>query len=199
MKLISQRCPHCGAELSIDPGRQQAFCQYCGTKLLIEDENTHTININYRNVDEARLKEAEVRLKELEYAREQNNAHVKEVKSWRLLILVYIAALAVSYFLLRRVGFAYIFFFGALAVLLLKPKNRYENQHIYYASGKSKVVAFILCFFFGVFGAHYFYVGRLGMGILYLFTFGIGGLGWLIDIIRILIGTFRDKSGRLLR
>ena len=63
MKLISMRCPHCGAELSIDMERRQAFCQYCGNMLLLDDENT--ININKRIVDEARLKEAEIRLKEL--------------------------------------------------------------------------------------------------------------------------------------
>ena len=69
MKLISMICPHCGAQLSIDMDRRQAFCQYCGTKLLLDDENS--ININNRIVDEARLKEAEVRLKELEYQHER--------------------------------------------------------------------------------------------------------------------------------
>ena len=44
MKLISMICPHCGAQLSIDLDRRQAFCQYCGNTLLIDDENTVNID-----------------------------------------------------------------------------------------------------------------------------------------------------------
>ena len=51
---------------------------------------------------------------------------------------------------------------------------------------KDKWVAFILCFFFGVFGAHCFYEGRVGAGLLRLFTAGLFGIGWLVDLIIIL-------------
>ena len=47
---------------------------------------------------------------------------------------------------------------------------------------KSKSTAYLLWFFLGGFGAHKFYLGKTGMGILYLFTFGIFGIGWLIDL-----------------
>ena len=197
MRLISQTCPHCGAQLNIDLDRRQAFCQYCGTRLLIDEENT--ININTRFIDEARLKEAEVRLKELEYEREKDSAYTREVKSWRTLVLVYIAALAIGFLIAQGRGFAYILIFGGLAVFFMKPKGRYQVRQENYSSSKSRGVAFILCFFLGGFGAHYFYVGRPWMGIFYLFTFGFGGLGWLIDIIRIPLGIFRDDCGRLLR
>lgn len=50
----------------------------------------------------------------------------------------------------------------------------------------NKWVAFFLCLFLGYFGAHKFYEGKIGMGILYIFTLGIFGIGWLIDIIIIL-------------
>lgn len=50
----------------------------------------------------------------------------------------------------------------------------------------SKWTAFILCFFLGMIGAHKFYEGRTGMGVLYLFTFGLFGIGWLIDLISLL-------------
>ena len=49
------------------------------------------------------------------------------------------------------------------------------------------IVRFILCFFFGIFGAHYFYDRRPGLGLLYLFTWGLLGIGWLVDCIRLLI------------
>ena len=42
---------------------------------------------------------------------------------------------------------------------------------------KNKWVSFLLCVFLGYFGAHKFYEGKIGMGILYLFTFGLFGRG----------------------
>lgn len=51
---------------------------------------------------------------------------------------------------------------------------------------KNKWVAFCLCFFFGYLGAHRFYEGKIGTGILYLFTGGLFGIGWLVDLIIIL-------------
>lgn len=51
---------------------------------------------------------------------------------------------------------------------------------------KNKWTAFLLCFFLGGLGAHKFYEGKTGMGILYIFTVGLCGIGWLIDLITIL-------------
>lgn len=68
-----------------------------------------------------------------------------------------------------------------------------------YTSPQNRWIALALCFFFGVLGVHYFYVRRPGMGILYLFTMGLFGIGWLIDLIRILTGSFRDCDGLPLR
>ena len=51
---------------------------------------------------------------------------------------------------------------------------------------KNKWVAFLLCLFLGVVGAHKFYEGKIGMGILYIFTFGLFGIGWIIDLIALL-------------
>ena len=57
------------------------------------------------------------------------------------------------------------------------------------------MVALLLCIFLGFFGAHKFYLGKIGMGILYLLTGGLFGFGWIIDIIMILVGTAKDKNG----
>ena len=51
---------------------------------------------------------------------------------------------------------------------------------------KNKWVAFFLCLFLGYFGAHKFYEGKIGMGILYLLTGGLLGIGWIIDTISLL-------------
>ena len=51
---------------------------------------------------------------------------------------------------------------------------------------KNKWAAFFLCLFLGMFGAHKFYEGQKGMGILYLCTAGIFGYGWLFDCISLI-------------
>lgn len=48
---------------------------------------------------------------------------------------------------------------------------------------KSKWVSFFLCLFFGFLGVHKFYEGRVLLGILYIFTCGLFGVGVIIDLI----------------
>ncbi len=55
--------------------------------------------------------------------------------------------------------------------------------------------AFLLCFFFGIFGVHRFYVGKIGTGILQIVTLGGLGIWSLIDFIMIIVGAFTDKEG----
>ena len=51
---------------------------------------------------------------------------------------------------------------------------------------KDKWVALLLCIFLGIFGGHKFYEGKTGMGVVYLFTFGLFGIGVIIDLIVLL-------------
>lgn len=61
-------------------------------------------------------------------------------------------------------------------------------------SDKRILPAFLLCFFLGIFGAHRFYVGKVGTGILQIFTIGGLGIWTLIDLIMIIVGAFTDKN-----
>lgn len=65
-------------------------------------------------------------------------------------------------------------------------------------SDKSRTVAFLLCAFLGAVGAHQFYVGRFGRGVLYMCTLGCLGVWCLFDLISIILGRFRDSEGKLL-
>jgi TM2 domain-containing membrane protein YozV len=61
-------------------------------------------------------------------------------------------------------------------------------------SDKSRLAALLLCFFLGIFGAHRFYVGKIGTGLLQVVTFGGLGIWALVDFILIAIGEFTDKQ-----
>jgi TM2 domain-containing membrane protein YozV len=65
-------------------------------------------------------------------------------------------------------------------------------------SPKSRAVAAILAATLGIFGVHRFYVGKTGTGILMIVTFGGLSIWTLIDFVRIVIGSFRDKEERVL-
>ena len=64
--------------------------------------------------------------------------------------------------------------------------NTNQNGVMFMAKAKNKWVAFLLCVFLGYIGVHKFYEGKVGMGILYLFTWGLFGIGWLVDCIVLL-------------
>ncbi|MGF7145965.1 hypothetical protein HNQ56_004413 [Anaerotaenia torta] len=65
----------------------------------------------------------------------------------------------------------------------------------YMVSPKSRLVSLLLCLFLGVIGVHRFYAGKIGTGILYLFTGGLFGIGAFVDFLLILLGSFRDSYG----
>src|SRR5919112_3179513 len=64
-------------------------------------------------------------------------------------------------------------------------------------SEKSRGVALALSALLGPFGAHRFYVGKTGTGLLMLCTLGGGGLWYLYDLIVVSGGSFRDSENRL--
>ena len=64
-------------------------------------------------------------------------------------------------------------------------------------SERSRGVTPVLAALLGPFGAHRFYVGKTGTGLLMLCTVGGAGLWYLYDLILVAGGSFRDATGRL--
>lgn len=57
-------------------------------------------------------------------------------------------------------------------------------------------VAYLLWLFLGLFGAHYFYMGKVGIGVLYLLTLGFAGVGLLIDLFTLKGQVDRENARR---
>ena len=76
-----------------------------------------------------------------------------------------------------------------------------QKEHSKNTSGKNKTTALILSLlgFVCIAGIHRFYVGKIGTGILWLFTIGFFGVGTLVDLIMIASGSFKDKDGNILK
>jgi class 3 adenylate cyclase len=66
-------------------------------------------------------------------------------------------------------------------------------------SARKRLIAAILAFFFGVFGAHRFYAGKIGTGLTQVFTIGGLGIWCFIDFLIILFGEFTDIEGKKIR
>ncbi|MCH7714951.1 MAG: NINE protein [Gemmatimonadetes bacterium] len=63
-------------------------------------------------------------------------------------------------------------------------------------SDKSRGIALALGGCLGLFGAHRYYVGKIGTGMLQTVTFGGLGLWWLYDMILVSFGAFTDSEGK---
>jgi TM2 domain-containing membrane protein YozV len=66
-------------------------------------------------------------------------------------------------------------------------------------SDRGFVLTLLLCALLGVLGIHRFYVGKVGTGLLMLLTGGLGGIWWIVDLVLIATGNFRDKEGLYIR
>jgi TM2 domain-containing membrane protein YozV len=78
-------------------------------------------------------------------------------------------------------------FIGWIVDLFLIPKLRREMANKFQFGRYNYSTGWVLLLLVGIFGAHRFYIGKWGTGLLYLCTGGLCGLGVLYDIL-----TFND-------
>ena len=82
VSLTSVKCPDCGASLSVEEGRTQFFCSYCGAKVILTNENEYI----YRHVDEAGVAQAEtdrmIKLRRLQMEEKEAKNRKKWIVVW---------------------------------------------------------------------------------------------------------------------
>ena len=183
MKIKTMVCPHCGAQLKIVRGKNYAICEYCDSEVFIEDEVRDPIDqeeAGYRFEKGRQRAREESEKKNKASCLGADNSHRAGGDSS-----------GVRYYQTTQSTQRTQSTQGTQGTY-----NYYgNNAGAYPASPKSRLVALLLCIFLGCFGVHRFYMGRIGLGILYLFTFSLFGFGYIIDIILIALGKARDRNG----
>jgi TM2 domain-containing membrane protein YozV len=80
---------------------------------------------------------------------------------------------AIWFFTLGLLGVGWLIDLFLIPGMDRQADNRYATGHCDYS------VAWILLTFLGLFGIHRFYLGKLGTGLIWLFTGGLFTIGWL--------------------
>lgn len=145
--LNSVKCPECGASLPIEAGRDKLFCSYCGTPIIVTNENEYI----YRYIDEAGIVQSdnskEVRMKELDIEEKRSllddNLKHTFAKCWLGVSLILII-IAVGIILFAgdesSKGILFLFYIcapviGGGAYLVFKVLPDKENEKILRQSG----------------------------------------------------------------
>ncbi|KAH3738803.1 hypothetical protein DPMN_045449 [Dreissena polymorpha] len=122
-----------------------------------------------------------------------SNCHRKKSYLEAYMLWLLLGLLGAHHFYLRRPGFGVLYFFtfglggcGWLFDMFRLPylvnKTNKELQENIPRNEKNISDAYTLWFPFGLLGFHHFYLNKPGFGVLYLFTFGLFGIGWLVDL-----------------
>lgn len=83
--------------------------------------------------------------------------------------------------------------------IIFKRGMNVENKLDKVSKRKSRLVAFLLCYTFGLLGAHRFYAGKHYTAIIYIFTFGLLAIGTSVDLLKIILGKFKTSKGYLIK
>ena len=117
VRFVSVKCPNCNGSLNIEEERTTVFCTYCGSKVLMQNENEYV----YREIDEAGMKQAEtdriIRLKQMELE-EKKLAAAEKTKQVKILFTVVLAAVGI---LIMIIGFSPAFADSFLGIVGMFP------------------------------------------------------------------------------
>ena len=84
-KIYTLRCENCGANVTAQEGKDIMYCQHCGTKLVLVKQGTtsHDAEIaKAKSLEAIRIKELEMRNKELEAKAKAFDVFIKNYKDY---------------------------------------------------------------------------------------------------------------------
>ena len=141
------KCPECGATLNIEDEGRIKFCPYCGSPLLLSNDN----EVVLRNVDEAGIIRAKtdriVVKKQMEL--EEKEAEKKEKRNHKLWSLLNIVLLIVG----AAIGLPFVY------GLILLPFSKEASEKAFSVSW----LVFLIALIFAIYG-FFFYIGFIRKG-----------------------------------
>lgn len=100
MELVKVKCPECGANLEVNQELDEILCNYCGTKVLIDDEAAKITRI-----EKAKLQSRKnIYEQEMHEKREKNKAQWKEAGRAWLVVLILFGVMAIIGIIASLVG-----------------------------------------------------------------------------------------------
>ena len=188
MKVEERKCPHCAGPI----GENEKFCTWCGSRL---EDNGYTSEFqnaaSNQTCSYCRSNDIRIQVESVGIEGYQRTVAVCRNCGYSWVISSNIPGLNEDIRPQRATG--------SYQTNVPPTYNTARSSVTGMSNGsrtsKDKTVALLLCVFLGYFGVHHFYAGRYGMGLLYLFTCGLCGIGWMVDIIMILTGSFKDRDG----
>ena len=203
MKLITIKCPSCGAKLQINNLTKKTKCEYCDNEIILDD---NTLNVKHlmagQITEEQEFINAETNLNKLKNYQDSYNTYLSLSKRYVDRKEIWLGLLRsftndFTYKIdtpdFKKMYEKYWDNFKSLATE--KEINEYNYKYEEYLNIKAEPITNIInnytsdkCYVAvtilgGAFGIHKFMQGKIKLGILYLFTFGLFGIGWIIDII----------------
>lgn len=220
MNLVNLVCPGCGAIIHEENGKTR--CEYCGREILIESKTVEKIS---ETVKDSIDKVGSLTIEEITTAKQTTNNELKRLQATQELSALQMQLSNLrsekrNLYLINkknrihknqlrqiedeekeitnRINSLQSFLFvNSNASNQAKPTIN-APMIIKEHPPRSQGVALLLAFFLGFFGVHRFYTGHTKLGIIYLFTMGIFGLGWMYDIFIIAINNYKDANGQKL-
>jgi uncharacterized Zn finger protein (UPF0148 family) len=204
MDLSKLECPGCGAVLKEANGK--AVCDFCGREVILELKTIESISKSVINTIQQtsevtleaiksgsettqmtqELSTLQMQLSNLRREKRSLSIDVKQTRTNRTQLLQIDEE---ERQVIARIN---------MVQSALYPKHGNsapEWTPIPLGGQKSGVVAFFLALFLGMFGAHRFYTGHKTLGIIYLFTGGVCGIGWAVDLLLLMFNAYKDADG----
>lgn len=202
MKLIETKCPGCGSSLKLEKKEKQVECEYCGASFLLDDNVLEVKHLKAGEIsDEQEFVNALTHLEKLQNYDEAyniylslSNRYVDNPEVWIGLLRSLTKDFTYKYATSEFKELYEKYWKNYIALAKKKEIKSYEEKYNNYLTNvkttsvnktnivQSETCYLVLTVLFGVLGAHKFIKGQIGLGLVYLFTMGLFGLGYVYDV-----------------